>query len=313
VAVKDKASREDALKIARYMGCRGAHQDGSGNWLPCADAETLSRLSSAAESDDWLKQNEKDIHSGNGPIGGPAANVDMNGRRKRGVKPFDVKPPVFGESKSANNYTKPALRDSIKKRIMASSQGGKPGQWSARKAQLVAQEYKKRGGGYRGKKNKKQRSLSKWTKEKWTTSDGKPAIRQGGTRRYLPAKAWSKLTPAQRAATNRKKIQGSKRGRQFVANTDAAARARKNSVKSDFPIIVKKALVMERFSELDGRGPRGRRRKKGKRWEKLAERGPSQIVSTPNLGLTSKSQASHLQKIATEVKQVLTTSRFLAD
>lgn len=313
MAVKDKASREDALKIARYMGCRGAHQDGSGNWLPCADAETLSRLSSAAEGDDWLKRNEKDIHSGNGPIGGPAANVDMNGRRKRGVKPFDVKPPVFGENKSANNYTKPALRDSIKKRIMASSQGGKPGQWSARKAQLVAQEYKKRGGGYRGKKNKKQRSLSKWTKEKWTTSDGKPAIRQGGTRRYLPAKAWSKLTPAQRAATNRKKIQGSKRGRQFVANTDAAARARKNSVKSDFPIIVKKALVMERFSELDGRGPRGRRRKKGKRWEKLAERGPSQIVSTPNLGLTSKSQASHLQKIATEVKQVLTTSRFLAD
>jgi len=313
VAVKEKASREDALKIARYMGCRDAHQDDSGNWLPCADAETLNRLSSAAEEDDWLKQNEKDIHSGNGPIGGPAANVDMNGRKKRGVKPFDVEPPVFGENKSANNYTKPALRDSIKKRIMASSQGGKPGQWSARKAQLVAQEYKKRGGGYRGKKNKKQRSLSKWTKEKWTTSDGKPAIRQGGTRRYLPAKAWSKLTPAQRAATNRKKIQGSKRGRQFVANTDAAAQARKNSVKSDFPIIVKKTLVMERFSELDGRGPRSRRRKRGKRWEKLAERGPSQIVSTPNLGLTSKSQASHLQKIAIEVKQVLTTSRFLAD
>jgi hypothetical protein len=44
-------------------------------------------------------------------------------------------------------------------------------------------------------------------------------------RRYLPAAAWRKLSPAQRAATNRKKIQGSKRGRQFVSNTEAAAGA----------------------------------------------------------------------------------------
>lgn len=311
--MKISASREDALKIARYMGCRGAHQDGSGNWLPCADQETLSRLSSAAEDDEWLKRYEKDVYSANSTPGGSATNVDMNGRRKRGVRPFDVQPPEFGESKSANNYTKPKLRESIKNRIMAGSQGGKPGQWSARKAQLVAQEYKKRGGGYRGKKTKKQRSLSKWTKEKWTTSDGKPAIRQGGTRRYLPAKAWSKLSPAQRAATNRKKIEGSKRGRQFVPNTEAAAGARKNSVKSDFPIIVKKTLIMERFTEMDGRGPRGRRRKKGKRWEKLTERGPSSIISTPNVGLTSKSHAPNLGVIATEVKQVLTTSRFLAN
>lgn len=311
--MKITASREDALKIARYMGCRGAHQDGSGNWLPCADQETLSRLSSAAEDDEWLKRYEKDVYSANSTPGGPAANVDTNGRRKRGVRPFDVPPPEFGESKSANNYTKPKLRESIKNRIMAGSQGGKPGQWSARKAQLVAQEYEKRGGGYRGKKTKKQRSLSKWTKEKWTTSDGKPAIRHGGTRRYLPAKAWSKLSPAQRAATNRKKIEGSKRGRQFVPNTEAAAGARKNSVKSDFPIIVKKTLIMERFTEMDGRGPRGRRRKKGKRWEKLTERGPSSIISTPNVGLTSKSHAPNLGVIATEVKQVLTTSRFLAN
>jgi len=312
-AVREKATREDALKIARYMGCRGVHQGENGDWLPCADAETLSRLSSAAEDDAWLLRFQKDVHSGNGPVGGVAANVDMNGRRKRGVRPFDVPPQEFGERKSANNYTKPKLRESIKNRIMAGSQGGKPGQWSARKAQLVAQEYKKRGGGYRGKKTKKQRSLSKWTKEKWTTSDGKPAIRQGGTRRYLPAKAWSKLSPSQRAATNKKKREGSKRGRQFVANTQAAARARKTSTKSGYPIIVKKTLVMERFTETEGRGPGPRRKKRGKRWEKLTERGPSQIVSTPNLGLTSKSQSVDLQKIGTEVRQVLTTSRFLAD
>lgn len=108
---------------------------------------------------------------------------------------------------------------------MAGSRGGRPGQWSARKAQLVALEYRKAGGGYRGKKKKTQRSLSKWTREKWTTSDGKPANRPGGMRRYLPAKAWSRLTPSQRAATNKKKILGSRKGKQFVSNTEAAEKA----------------------------------------------------------------------------------------
>ena len=130
-------------------------------------------------------------------------------------------------------YTKPELRESIKKRIMAGSKGGKPGQWSARKAQLVAQAYEKAGGGYTGKKSKKQRSLSKWTDEKWTTSDGKPAIRKGGTTRYLPEKAWDKLTPSERAATNRKKREGSREGRQFVSNTEAAERAGRSARKKD--------------------------------------------------------------------------------
>jgi hypothetical protein len=49
------------------------------------------------------------------------------------------------------NYTKPKLRESIKNRVMASGKGGKPGQWSGRKAQLVAMEYKKAGGGYTGR------------------------------------------------------------------------------------------------------------------------------------------------------------------
>jgi hypothetical protein len=122
-------------------------------------------------------------------------------------------------------YTKPELRNRIKNRIMAGSKGGNPGQWSARKAQLLALEYRKAGGGYRGGVRKTQRSLKSWTRQKWRTSDGKPAIRKGGTRRYLPASAWSRLTPAQRAATNRKKISGGKAGRQFVANTRAAESA----------------------------------------------------------------------------------------
>ena len=48
----------------------------------------------------------------------------------------------------AGNYTKPGLRKRLFNRIMAGSKGGDPGEWSARKAQLLANEYKKAGGGY---------------------------------------------------------------------------------------------------------------------------------------------------------------------
>lgn len=58
-----------------------------------------------------------------------------------------------GKAKSrvneAGNYTKPGLRKRIFERIKAGSKGGKPGQWSARKAQMMAKEYKAQGGGYK--------------------------------------------------------------------------------------------------------------------------------------------------------------------
>ncbi len=49
----------------------------------------------------------------------------------------------------AGNYTKPTMRKNLFNKIKAGSKGGKPGQWSARKAQMLAQQYKKAGGGYR--------------------------------------------------------------------------------------------------------------------------------------------------------------------
>ena len=72
-------------------------------------------------------------------------------------------------SQEDNKYTKPELRERIKDRIMAGSSGGKPGQWSARKAQMVASEYKGKGGGYQGGKGEKQKDLEKWGDEKWST------------------------------------------------------------------------------------------------------------------------------------------------
>lgn len=112
------------------------------------------------------------------------------------------------------SYTKPSLRESIKKRVLAGSKGGKPGQWSARKAQLVALEYRAAGGGYSGGKTEKQESLSKWTKEEWGTKSGKRSADTG--ERYLPKKAREALTPAEYAATTRAKREGTKKGKQFV-------------------------------------------------------------------------------------------------
>tara|TARA_A100001035_G_scaffold227376_1_gene188637 strand:- start:149 stop:397 length:249 start_codon:yes stop_codon:yes gene_type:complete len=49
----------------------------------------------------------------------------------------------------AGNYTKPTMRKRLFEKIKAGSKGGKPGQWSARKAQLLAKQYKAKGGGYK--------------------------------------------------------------------------------------------------------------------------------------------------------------------
>lgn len=50
---------------------------------------------------------------------------------------------------SAGNYTKPAMRKKLFNQIKAGSKGGRAGQWSARKAQMLAKKYKANGGGYR--------------------------------------------------------------------------------------------------------------------------------------------------------------------
>jgi hypothetical protein len=64
---------------------------------------------------------------------------------------------------------------------------------------------------------KSQESLKKWTKQKWRTSDGS---KSEGKKRYLPDAAWKALSPAEKAATNRAKAEGNKKGKQFVAQPE---------------------------------------------------------------------------------------------
>ena len=68
---------------------------------------------------------------------------------------------------------------------------------------------------------KSQKSLKDWTAQKWKTSDGKPSK---GKKRYLPEKAWSALSPAEKAATNKAKAQGNKKGKQFVKQPKGVAK-----------------------------------------------------------------------------------------
>lgn len=68
---------------------------------------------------------------------------------------------------------------------------------------------------------KSQQSLKKWTKEKWTTSDGKPSK---GKKRYLPEAAWKSLSAAEKAATNKAKAAGNAKGKQFIKQPKAIAK-----------------------------------------------------------------------------------------
>jgi hypothetical protein len=60
---------------------------------------------------------------------------------------------------------------------------------------------------------KSQQSLKDWTAQKWRTSDSKPSE---GKKRYLPDAAWGALSSGEKAATNRVKAEGNRKGKQFV-------------------------------------------------------------------------------------------------
>lgn len=126
---------------------------------------------------------------------------------------------------STATKTNPALWQRIVKRVKAGSKGGDRGEWSARKAQLAVALYKKEGGGYRGKKTA-DNSLTKWSKQNWTTKSGKPSSVTG--ERYLPKKAILALSPSEYARTTRAKRAGTKKGKQFVSQPkDIAKKVRK--------------------------------------------------------------------------------------
>ena len=116
----------------------------------------------------------------------------------------------------------PKLWEAVKAEITAGDKGGKPGQWSARKAQMASHEYQKRGGGYLGEKDP-HNHLAEWTREEWGTKSGKESGDTG--ERYLPKKAREALSDSEYKRTTAKKRADTRKGKQFSAQpTDVAAK-----------------------------------------------------------------------------------------
>ncbi|HWL81126.1 MAG TPA: hypothetical protein VNR89_09245 [Roseomonas sp.] len=117
--------------------------------------------------------------------------------------------------------TDPALWDKVKREVTRGGKGGKPGQWSARKAQLAVNEYKAEGGGYRGRKSA-DNHLEQWQREDWGTKSGRKSGTTG--ERYLPRKARESLSDEEYRRTTAKKRADSRKGRQFSAQPEGVAR-----------------------------------------------------------------------------------------
>ena len=119
---------------------------------------------------------------------------------------------------AAATKNKPALWKRIVAQVKSENTAGTgSGRWSARKAQLAVARYKKAGGGYKGRKSGKN-SLSKWTRQKWRTSDGSPSRSRGkATKRYLPDKAWKSMSASEKRSANRSKAAGDRKGKAVVS------------------------------------------------------------------------------------------------
>lgn len=139
--------------------------------------------------------------------------------------------------------TDPELWETVKDEYMESDKGGDPGQWSARKAQLAVQEYKRRGGGYEDDgPDQEDTDLHQWTEEDWGTKSGGESAETG--ERYLPKKVRMLLTEDEYARSTQKKKDGEQ---QFVDQPDDV-KEKVAQIKDGRPT---KDMLMERAQDLD--------------------------------------------------------------
>ena len=118
---------------------------------------------------------------------------------------------------------KPKLWTEVQQKWLKGGKGGPAGKWNARKAMLAVNEYKRRGGGYKGPRDPKN-SLKKWEREKWGYVDGDK------NSRYLPKKVRDQLTPAEKKeGKSRKK---GKKGKHVPYSKSVNAKMRKAGIYS---------------------------------------------------------------------------------
>lgn len=137
----------------------------------------------------------------------------------------------------------PELWETVKDEFMQSDKGGDPGQWSARKAQLAVQEYKKRGGSYEDDgPDQEDTDLNTWTEEDWGTKSGTESGESG--ERYLPKKVRMLLTEDEYARSTQKKKDGDQ---QFVDQPDDV-KDKVSYIRENGPT---KDMLMDRAQDLD--------------------------------------------------------------
>lgn len=135
----------------------------------------------------------------------------------------------------------PALWDRVKQQVTDGSKGGNAGEWSARKAQLATQEYKKAGGGYEDAKGR-DNHLAAWTREDWGTNSGGSSGDTG--ERYLPKQARVDLSNAEYRRTTAKKRRDTDAGLQFSKQpADIARKTRKDQNGSSLPSLTRPELL----------------------------------------------------------------------
>ena len=138
--------------------------------------------------------------------------------------------------------TDPDLWEKVKDEVTEGDKGGDPGQWSARKAQMAVQEYKRRGGGYdESGASKEETHLHEWTEEDWGTKSGEESGESG--ERYLPKKVRMLLTEDEYDRTTRRKRGGDE---QFVSQPDDV-REKVSRIRDGGPT---KAMLDERAADL---------------------------------------------------------------
>lgn len=145
----------------------------------------------------------------------------------------------------------PELWEHVKEEVSQSSKGGRKGQWSARKAQLATQKYKKRGGEYEGDKAK-ENSLEKWIDEDWGTKSGDKSVDTG--ERYLPKKAREDLFDEEYRRTSDKKRRDTRTGKQYSKQPDDVASNSANRRQGSADEPTKEEL----YEEAKRRGVEGR-------------------------------------------------------
>ncbi|MCQ8183885.1 Rho termination factor N-terminal domain-containing protein [Parvularcula maris] len=142
--------------------------------------------------------------------------------------------------------TDPELWEEVKEEVKESDKGGDPGQWSARKAQLAVQKYKKRGGGYEDDgPDQDETDLHEWTEEDWGTKSGGESGETG--ERYLPKKVRMLLTEDEYARSTKKKKNGDG---QYVDQPDDV-KEKVSKIKDGGPT---KEMLMERAEDLEIEG-----------------------------------------------------------